>query len=158
MCTCFWSSCKTAKNMKLGVSEAVKWGDRLVSGAPSPSTDPWEKEVGWWLARRGAEDITTITEKDNFFCLILLWRGLVLSPDGHWKVGNLLKWIRKSGNVMGNLVNWILRKSYCAVFGGADGWRSNTFDGELENILLGTRQNNLKCKRLSQHKTIFCRN
>lgn len=43
-----------------------------------------------------------------------------LPKYGHWEVGKLLKWIRKSGNVTGNPVNW-MRKSYCAVFRGADG-------------------------------------
>ena len=52
-----------------------------------------------------------------FFCV---WHFSALPKYGHWEVENLLKWIRKSGNVTGNPVNW-MRKSYCAVFRGADG-------------------------------------
>ena len=137
--------------MKLGVSEAAKWGDRLVSGAPQPLNGLLRERSGVMVGEKGGRGHHNHHWKWFFFAQFCCEEGWSYPQDGHWEVGNLLKWIRKSGNVMGNLVNW-MRKSYCAVFGGADGWRSNTFDGELENILLGTGQNNLKFKMLQSLK------
>ena len=105
--------------MKLGVSEAAKWGDRLVSGAPAPQRTLERKKWGDGWREGGAKDLTTFAEK-NIFLLNFVVKRTSYPQDGHWELGNLLKRIRKSGNVMGNLVNW-MRKSYCAVFGGADG-------------------------------------
>ena len=53
--------------MKLGVSEAAKWGDRLVSGAPQPLNGLLRERSGVMVGEKGGEDITTITEEIAFF-------------------------------------------------------------------------------------------
>ena len=73
------------------------------------------------VGEKGGQRTSQPSLKKIIFLLNFVVKRTSYPQDGHWEVGNLLKRIRKSGNVMGNLVNWILRKSYCAVFGGADG-------------------------------------
>ena len=93
---------------------------------PSPRT---EAVLSFWFV--GGSKVHSFVLQNTFLSnnKYLACSGLSALPKyGHWEVENLLKWIRKSGNVTGNPVNW-MRKSYCAVFRGADGLMIKCFWG-----------------------------
>ena len=97
-------------------SGAIGW----LAAPPAPQRTLERKKWGdGW--REEGERTSQPSLTKSFFLLNFVVKRTGPIPKMDTGVGKSLKWIRKSRNVMGNLVNWILRKSYCAVFGGADG-------------------------------------
>ena len=84
------------------------------------------------------------------------WNGYVVvsledCPPSIWTLG-VSKWIKKSGNVMGNLVNWMRGNPIVQFSDLLTDWWSNSFEGDFHNTFLGIWQSNPECKILKSWK------